>query len=82
MFGFSGYKSLESGVEYESPGTTYWGWDTVVGTVTGHGLDGPGIESRWGEVFRTCSDRPWGLSSLLYSGYRVFPGGKAAGAWR
>jgi hypothetical protein len=27
-------------------------------------------------------DRPWGPPSLLYNGYRVFPGGKAAGAWR
>ena len=29
-----------------------------------------------GELFRTCPDRPWGPSSLLYNGYRVFPGGK------
>jgi hypothetical protein len=29
-----------------------------------------------GEIFRTCPDRPWGLPSLLYSGYRVFPGGR------
>jgi len=29
-----------------------------------------------GEIFRTCPDRPWGPSSLLYNGYRVFPGGK------
>ena len=28
------------------------------------------------EVFRTCPDRPWGPPSLLYSGYRVFLGGK------
>jgi len=35
-----------------------------------------------GEIFRTCPDRPWGPPSLLYNGYRVFPGGKAAGAWR
>ena len=34
-----------------------------------------------GEIFRTCPDRPWGLPSLLYKGYRVFPGGKAAEAW-
>ena len=47
-----------------------------IGIVTGYGLDGPGIESRWAEIFRTCPDRPWGPSSLLYSGYRVFPGGK------
>ena len=25
---------------------------------------------------RTCPDRPWGPPSLLYNGYRVFPGGK------
>ena len=25
---------------------------------TAYGLDGPGIESRWGEIFRTCPDRP------------------------
>ena len=34
-----------------------------------------------GEIFRTRPDRPWGLPSFLYNGYRVFPGGKAAGAW-
>jgi len=55
-----------------------------VGRATRYGLAGPGIESRWGggDNFRTRSDRPWGLHSLLYNGYRVFPGGKAAGAWR
>ena len=29
-----------------------------------------------GETFRTCPDRPWDTPSLLYNGYRVFPGGK------
>jgi len=29
-----------------------------------------------GEVFHTCPDQPWGLPSLLYNGYQVFPGGK------
>jgi hypothetical protein len=47
-----------------------------VGIATDYGLDGPGIESRWGDIFRTCPDRPWGPPSLLYNGYRVFPGGK------
>jgi hypothetical protein len=47
-----------------------------VGIATGYGLDGPGIESRWGEIFRTCPDRPWGPLSLLYNGYRVFPGSR------
>jgi hypothetical protein len=35
-----------------------------------------------GEIFRIRSERPWGPPSLLYNGYRGFPGGKAAGAWR
>ena len=34
-----------------------------------------------GEIIRTCPYRPWGLPNLLYNGYRVFPRGKAAGAW-
>ena len=59
----------------------YMGRDSAVGIETRYGLDGPGIESRWGEIFRTRPDRPWGPPSLLYNGYRVFPGGKAAGAW-
>jgi len=29
-----------------------------------------------GEIFRTSPGRPWGPPSLLYNGYRVFPGGK------
>jgi len=29
-----------------------------------------------GEIFRTCPPRPWSPPSLLYNGYRVFPGGK------
>ena len=35
-----------------------------------------------GEIFRTRSDRLWGSPSLLYSGYLVIVGGKAAAAWR
>jgi hypothetical protein len=39
--------------------------------VTGYGLDGPGIEFRWGgEIFRTCPDRPW---AVAYPG--IFFGG-------
>ena len=37
---------------------------------------------RRGEIFHTRPDHPWGPPSLLHNGYRVFPGGKAAGAWR
>ena len=53
------------------------GWDSRVGIVTCcYGLNSPGIESRWGWDFCTCPDWPWGPPSLLYKGYRVFPGGK------
>ena len=53
------------------------GSGSVVGIVTGYGLEGSGIESRWGgEIFRTSLDRPCGPPSLLYNGYRVFPGSK------
>jgi hypothetical protein len=41
-----------------------------------YGLEGPGIKSRWGEIFRTYPDRLRGPPSLLYNGYRLFPGGK------
>ena len=34
-----------------------------------------------GEIFRTCPDQPSGPPSLLYNGYRIFFGDKAAGAW-
>jgi hypothetical protein len=49
---------------------------SVVGIKTGYGLNGLWTECRWGEIFRTCPDRPWGLLSLLYNGYQVFTGGK------
>jgi hypothetical protein len=56
-------------VEWCGPGSS-------VSIATGYGLDGPGIESRCGgEIFHTCPDRPCGPPSLLYNGYRVFPGG-------
>jgi hypothetical protein len=49
-----------------------------VGIATLYGLGGwnPG----GGEIFRTRPDRPRGPRSLLFNWYRVFPGGKAAGA--
>jgi hypothetical protein len=44
-----------------------------VGIANGYGLDGTGIEFRWGEIFRNSPDRHWGPPSLPYNGYRVFP---------
>ena len=55
--------------------------DSSVGIATRYELDGPGIESRGGEIFCIRPDRPWGPPSLLYNGYRIIPAGKAAGAW-
>ena len=61
------------------------GRDSTGGIATRYGLDGLGrIPVGWvgSEIFRTRPDRPCGPPSLLYNGYRVIPGGKAAGAWR
>ena len=56
---------------------------SVVGIATGYGAGWSGDRIPvGGEIFGTYPDRPWGPPSLLYNGYRVFPGGKAAGAWR
>jgi hypothetical protein len=49
-------------------------YDSSVGIATRYRLDGAGIESR--------TDRPWGPLSLLYSEYRLIPGGKSDRAWR
>jgi hypothetical protein len=53
-----------------------YGPGSSVGIATDYGLDGPGIESRWGEIFRNCPDRPWGPpdSCTIETGY--FPGVK------
>ena len=64
------------GVNFKTVAVSSVSRDSSVGIATGYGLDGPVIESRWCEIFRTCPDRPWGPPSLLYNGYRVFPGGK------
>jgi hypothetical protein len=56
----------------------FWGLDSSVGIATGYGLDGHGMESLGSEIFRTYPYPPWGPPSLLYSGYRVFPGVKSS----
>jgi hypothetical protein len=56
--------------------------DSSVGIATRYGLDGPEIESRWGEIFCIPPDRPCDPHSLLHNVYGVFPGGKSAGSWR
>jgi len=42
---------IRSHIQSRGPGSS-------VGIATAYGLDGPGIESRWGEIFRTSPDRP------------------------
>jgi hypothetical protein len=40
---------------------------SIVGTATRYGLDGPGFEPRWVEIFLQSSHRFWNLHSLLYN---------------
>jgi hypothetical protein len=51
-----------------------------VGIATDYGLGGPGIEFR--DFLHLSRPALGGPPRLLYNGYRDFPGGKAAGAWR
>jgi hypothetical protein len=49
----------ETQVRTEKPVVSFGtGPGSSVGIATDYGLDGPGIESRWDEIFRTCPDRP------------------------
>ena len=51
----------------------------VVSIATCYGMDGPGIESRWGARVSA----PMQSASEAYSAsQRLFSGGKAAGTWR
>jgi hypothetical protein len=53
------------------------GGDSVLGIAPRYGLDGPGIESRWGENSAPVQTGPGGSPSLLYNEYRgSFPGVK------
>ena len=61
----------------------YVDWQSVDSIITRHGLDGPGIESRWRRDFPPTSRLV--LGSTQPPTQRVpglFPGGKAAGACR
>jgi hypothetical protein len=67
----------ENHSEIYLPHMWMYGSGSSVGIGTGYGLDGPGIESRWGRDFPHLSRpalRP--TQAPMYNGYRVFPGGK------
>ena len=50
---------------------------SIIDIATGYGLDGPGIESRWGRDFKTpVQTGPAAHPASWYSGYRDFPGSK------
>ena len=59
------------------------GRDSSVGIATRYGLDGPGIESRWGRDFRHLSRQVlWPMQPPIEWILGLFPRGKAAGVWR
>ena len=59
------------------------GRDNSVGIATRYGLDGSGIESRWGRDFPHPSRLTLGLTQPPVQWIPgLFPGGKADGAWR
>ena len=57
--------------------------DSSVGVATHCGLDGPGIESRWGEArfVAAVQTGPSPIQPAVKWIPDVCPGGKAAGAW-
>jgi hypothetical protein len=58
------------------------GRDSVVGIATRYSLDGPGIESLLGRDFPHPSPALGPTQSHVQWVRDLFPGGKAAGAWR
>jgi hypothetical protein len=56
------------------------GPDSSVGIATDYWLDGPGLNPGGAKFFTHIQTGP-GTHSLLYKGYLVFRGDKAAGAW-
>jgi len=58
------------------------GRDSSVGKETRYGLDGPGIESRWGRDLPQPSRPILGSTQPPVRWVQgLFPGGKAKGAW-
>ena len=55
------------------------GRDNVVGIATRYGLDGPGIEIRWGRDLARRSRKNFRPTHSPYNEYKVIPEGKAPG---
>jgi len=70
--------------DYRLPPREFEGRDSSVGIATRYGLDGPGIESRWGgATFSAPLQTGPGDHPASYTmGTGSFPGDKAAGSWR
>jgi hypothetical protein len=67
---FIGSRFVSLIAERNGPGSS-------VGIATGCGVEGPGFESRWGDIFRTYPDRRWSPPNLLFTmGTGSFPGVK------
>jgi len=56
--------------------------DSSVGIATRYGLEGPGIESRWGARFSAPAQTGPGAHAASYTMGTGSSGGKADGAWR
>jgi hypothetical protein len=59
----------------------YYGPGSSVGIATNYGLDGPGIESRWGRNFSHTSRPALGPTQPPVQWVSGFTRGKSAGAW-
>jgi hypothetical protein len=70
-------KAVFSSQTLALPPRLHHGPGCSVGIATSYGLDGPGIESRWGEILRTCPDRPCGPPCSSSMGTGSFPGVKS-----
>ena len=57
-------------------------WDSLVSIKTCYRWMIRGSNPGGSQIFRTNPNRPRGPPNLLYNGYWLLPGGKAAGAWR
>jgi hypothetical protein len=71
--------------KYKLLHNTSVGRDSSAGIATRYGLDGPGIESRWGSRFSAPLQAERGAHPASYTmDTGSFPGGggEAAGAWR